>query len=257
MDNFKEVEDKLQGLKDRLRRREISQTEFVESLKKLRLTDPEGRFWTIGVKTGKWYVHDGVKWIESRPPAISEKKAICIYCGFEDSLETESCARCGGGIGMADALCPVCGFRLDETSGLCPRCPDRTPERFAETKPFPAEAADEEGSAVVFKSLSPVSFLIYAGVLGFLLGILLGALTGATASFPGFVHRLPQFFIDIQGKMVGTLIYAVLGAVLGFIGAGIVGLAAAVLLNLASYFTGGFRIRLAPVKTKTGRGRQA
>jgi hypothetical protein len=63
--------------------------------------------------------------------------------------------------------------------------------------------------------------------------------------------------IDIQGKMVGTLIYAVLGAVLGFIGAGIVGLAAAVLFNLASYFTGGFKIRLAPVKKKTGRGGQA
>jgi hypothetical protein len=257
MDKFKEVEDKLQSLKDRLRRREISQTEFVEALKKLRLTDQEGRFWTIGVKTGKWYFYNGAKWVESQPPCFSEKRAICIYCGFENSLEAESCVRCGVGMGEADAFCPACGFRLDETSGLCPRCSSQPLERFAEPGPFTAESADEGGTTVIFQSLSPVSFLLYAGVLGLFLGILLGALTGATASFPDFVGRLPQFFIDIQGKMVGTLIYAVLGAFLGFIVAGIVGFTTAVLLNLTSYFIGGFRIRLAPVKGKPGRGRGA
>lgn len=255
MDKFKDVEDKLQGLKDRLRRREISQTEFVEDLKKLRLTDSEGRFWTIGIKTGKWYFYDGAKWIESQPPALQDRKAICIYCGFENNLEAESCGRCGGGMGSSDAFCPTCGFRLDETSRLCPRCSSQPPERFAETAPLlPAESSDEEGKDFVLRSVHPVSFLFYTGVLGIFLGIPFGALTGATTAFPGFVSRLPQFFADIQGKMIGTLVYAVLGAVLGFIVVGLAGFAAAVLLNLASYFIGGFRIRLTSVKKKPGRG---
>jgi len=254
MDKFKDVEDKLQGLKDRLRRREISQTEFVEALKKLRLTDSDGRFWTIGIKTGKWYYYDGAKWVESQPPALSDNRAICIYCGFENSLDAESCVRCGGGLGNADAFCPVCGFRLDEASGICPRCASQPPERFAETGSLPGEPSEEEGTAYVFRSVSLVSFPIYAGVLGLFLGILIGALIGATASFPDFISRLPQFFIDIQGKIIGALIYAVLGAVLGFIGGAIVGFAAAVLLNLASFFVGGFRFQLSSIKRKAGRG---
>jgi hypothetical protein len=254
MDKFKEVEDKLEALKGRLRRREISQTEFVEALKRLRLTDSEGRFWTIGVKTGKWYHYDGARWIESLPPALSENKAICIYCGFENSLESESCVRCGGGLAGGDAFCLSCGFRLDEASGLCPRCSSQPPERFEETVGLPGAAPEEEGTVYVFRSVSAVSFLVYAGVLGLFLGILVGALTGATASFPDFVSRLPQFFIEIQGKMIGTLIYAALGAALGFVGGGAAGLALALLLNLASYFVGGFRVRLSAVKRKAGRG---
>jgi len=254
MDKFKDVEDKLEGLKGRLRRREISQTEFVEALKKLRLTDSEGRFWTIGIKTGKWYYYDGAKWIESLPPALSENKAICIYCGFENSLDAESCVRCGGGLAGGDAFCPVCGFRLDGATSVCPRCSTQPPERFEETRPLPGVPPEEEGKAYVFRSVSPVSLLIYAGVLGTFLGILVGALAGATALFPDFVSRLPQVFIDTQGKMIGTLIFAVLGAVLGFAGAGLAGFAAAVLLNLASYFVGGFRFRLSAVKRKPGSG---
>ncbi|MBN2206123.1 MAG: hypothetical protein JW742_01855 [Candidatus Aminicenantes bacterium] len=256
MDKFKEVEDKLRVLKGRLRRREISQTEFVETLKTLRLTDVEGRFWTIGIKTGKWYYYDGGKWVESLPPALSENKAICIYCGFENSLDAESCVRCGGGLGSADAFCPVCGFRLDDASSSCPRCTTQDPERFAETGPLPAAPPEEEGAGAVyvFRSVLPLSFAVYAGVLGAFLGILAGALTGATASFPDFVSRLPQFLVDIQGKMLGALIYAVLGAVLGFIVVGVIGLIAALLINLASDFVGGFRFRLSSVRKKPGRG---
>lgn len=254
MDKFKEVEDKLQGLKDRLRRREISQTEFVEGLKRLRLTDGEGRFWTIGAKTGKWYYYDGAQWVESLPPAFSDNKAICIYCGFENSLDAESCARCGSGLGGSDAFCPVCGFRLDDASSACPRCSTQPPERFEDTARMPAAPSEEEGAAYVFRSVSPVSFMVYAGVLGVFLGVLAGVLTGATASFPDFVSRLPQFLADLQGKMLGALIYAVLGAVLGFLAVGGAGLAAALLLNLASYFVGGFRFRMSAVKAKPGRG---
>ena len=153
-----------------------------------------------------------------------------------------------------DAFCPVCGFRLDDVSGRCLRCSSRPPERFPETGPLPAGPAEGGETTVVFRSLSLASFSLYAGVLGLFLGILTGALTGATSAFPGFVSRLPQFFIGIQGKMLGTLIYAGVGAVLGFGAAALAGLTAAVLLNLASYFVGGFRVRLSGLKGKSGRG---
>ena len=67
---FKDVEETFEQLKRKFRLREISRQEFIEQLERLRLKDEEGRFWMIGVRSGKWYCFNGVDWIQSDPPSL-------------------------------------------------------------------------------------------------------------------------------------------------------------------------------------------
>src|SRR5512147_1399079 len=95
-DPFREAEATFGRLRERFLDKKISQQEFSDSLKQLRIKDEDGRFWAIGSQSGRWYVHERGQWVESKPPSQMERKAICISCGFENDLEAEFCARCGG-----------------------------------------------------------------------------------------------------------------------------------------------------------------
>ncbi len=92
---FREVEETFALLRQKFNDRRISQREYVDSLKQLRIKDDEGRFWMIGARSGKWYAFESGEWVEAKPPSQLERKAICIACGFENDLEAEFCARCG------------------------------------------------------------------------------------------------------------------------------------------------------------------
>jgi hypothetical protein len=123
---FKEVESEFSELKRQFRLKMISEREFKDRLKTLRLNDDNGRCWTIGARTGKWYYFDGEKWVESKPPSFQDGRAICIYCGYENDLEAEVCEYCGGNIDENLSKCPDCGFILETPHQLCPVCHDQT-----------------------------------------------------------------------------------------------------------------------------------
>jgi len=243
---FKEAEEAFNKIKKKFQKGEISQQEFIDQLKRLRIKDSEGRFWMIGVKSGSWYYFDGKDWVGSKPPSFQEKKAICIYCGFENPLEAEACARCGENLTEKEIFCPRCGYRFDEPSQACPRC-GREPAELdiKKNKSLEIENFEEKaGANFVFRSLSPTSFLVFWGILGLFIGIILGAFTGATRTFPGFVQRLPDFFIEMQGKLIGSLIFGALGGMFGFLFFALLGLLVAIFINLISSFAGGVKIRL-------------
>ncbi len=261
-DKFREVENAIDRLRDRSLKGEISQREFVDGLRKLRFRDDQGRFWTMGVQSGQWYCYDGRNWIPAVPPALKDKKAICVFCGFENDLEAETCARCGGRREeeAADKFCQDCGAALEDPAAVCPACGAGPGTRMVRVEksdlgafavglsvpeppvgsPSPAAAAKEK----VLRSLSPLSCLLFAGALGVPAGGVAGLLAGVTGLFPGFAQALPVFFRDIQGTLWGGLIFAALGAVSGFLCLGLAGLLAAGFANAALSFVGGIRIRL-------------
>ena len=130
---FKDVEVVFSRMKRRFRDGEISQREFIDSLKQLRIKDEEGRFWMIGPQSGKWYYFEGKDWVQSSPPSIGEKKAICIYCGYENDIESAVCAGCGGRVGEGKeegkpGICPECGSEIDPETDVCPYCAAREME---------------------------------------------------------------------------------------------------------------------------------
>ncbi len=261
---FREVEESFSRLKESYNEGRISQREFIDSLKQLRIKDDKGRFWMIGAQTGKWYYFDGNDWVPAKPPSIQDHKAICIYCGFENDLEAEICVRCGSRKPeeAEPPVCPKCGARLEKEGAPCPSCgpaPVRAeaaalagaspagaspvaasehPATAAGRRVFSA-AAPREG--IVVRSVHAVSFFWFSGVLGLFAGIVFGLAVGATSFFPGFVAGLPSFFQRIQGNIIGGAVFTITGGILGFVVLGGAGLAVACVLNGVLSLIGGLR----------------
>jgi len=121
-ERFKKVESEFVQLRKDYQQEKITEREFKDRLKQLRITDKNGRCWTLGAKTGKWYYHDGTDWMEADPPTLQQSRAICIYCGFENDTKSESCDYCGGNLIKGEFQCPKCGHELISPTQDCPEC---------------------------------------------------------------------------------------------------------------------------------------
>jgi len=250
---FKDVEAVFSRMKRRFRSGEISQREFIDGLKQLRIKDEEGRFWMIGPQSGKWYYFEGKDWVQSSPLSIGEKKAICIYCGYENDIESAVCAGCGGHVGEGKEegkpeICPECGSEIDPEMDVCPFCAAREMESAKESDESVHSDAPREGRGVSYsvRSVQPLSFLWFSGGLGAVTGVLLGLLAGATDFFPGLNEILPAFLKDMQGKLVGSVVFTALGGVIGFLAFSLAGFLIALVVNGVLSFIGGLIVRIEP-----------
>lgn len=224
----KEVEKTFAKLKLKFRRGKISRQKFVHGLEKLKFKDREGRVWMIGARSSKWYYFDGKDWIQSDPTSIIETKAICRNCGFANMAEAETCADCGE--------------NLRKKGKSLSRRKARKEEKWA--------FEDKKKANFVFRSLRPFSFFIFAGAAGLLLGIFVGAFIGATNYFSGIVKYLPAFIQENKGNLLGGVIYAGLGGVLGSIVFGFLGYCNALFINVISSFVGGIKIDIERLREK-------
>ncbi len=66
-DPFKRAENEYFRWRGQLETGRISREQFENALKDLMVQDAQGRYWTLGADTAKWFVHDGRAWIESDP----------------------------------------------------------------------------------------------------------------------------------------------------------------------------------------------
>lgn len=67
IEKFRATEAQYNELKERHQRGELNAQEVKAELKRLMLQDEDGKYWMLGGKSGKWYVHDGNQWQESDP----------------------------------------------------------------------------------------------------------------------------------------------------------------------------------------------
>jgi len=242
-DQFREVEEAFDSLKEKFSQGKISQREFIDSLKSLRIKDEDGRFWMIGAQTGKWYYFEGNDWVQAKPPSFGDRKAICIYCGGENDLEAETCVHCGGRKTETGEIpvCPSCGAKLKAPGAACSVCEARAGAGAAPAGAEGASSAWAPAAAAPFviKSLHPASFFWFSGVLGVFAGILLGLLLGVTSLFPGIVSGLPGFFAGIQGNLLGGLVFSIVGGLAGFALGGAAGFLAAAVFNGILSLVGG------------------
>jgi hypothetical protein len=230
-DQFKNAEKEFQQLKDEFNRKRLSEPDFKKKLKELRLQDQDGRFWTIGAQTGKWYHFDGNDWIESKPPSLQDKRAICVHCGFENDLENEACAYCGESLKER-------GEEEREEDG------EKTwePDRMFDMEPPCEEELEKEEQ--ILRSVHPFSLALFFGSLGLLIGIVMGAFAGSTDFLPEMVGVLPSFLRELNGTLIGGLFYGLFGGIFGFILIGLAGFLIAVLFNVIFSFIGGIKLHL-------------
>ena len=104
--------------------------------------------------------------------------------------------------------------------------------------------ADDGGPNYVLRSLSSNSLFLFLGITGSIIGIIIGGLIGASNYFPEIIGRLPTFLQSLQGKLLGGIVYGILGGIGAFMLFGIFGYVNTVLINLILSFFGGIKIRL-------------
>lgn len=283
-ERFKKVESEFIQLRKDYQKEKITEREFKDRLKQLRLTDKNGRCWTIGAKTGKWYYYDGTDWVEADPPTLQQGKAICIYCGFENDTKGESCDYCGGNLLKGEFQCPKCGCELISPTQDCPDCEaleraKAAVDRAEGEEPSPGEefTGDEgtfetppEEKGAIFSQFSepdqeplggevfpdsgehnllvrrvdPVSLLLFMGILGTIVGIVLGVFVGISHFFMGIVRSLPPGIQSMHSSLFGGVVYGLLGGIFGFVGMGVMGFVYGLLANLVLSFFGGIKIRI-------------
>ncbi len=66
-DRFQKAEDQYYVLLGQLSTGRITRAQFDAAVKSLMIQDAQGRHWTIGADSGKWYMHDGRAWVEASP----------------------------------------------------------------------------------------------------------------------------------------------------------------------------------------------
>ncbi len=243
---FQEIEDEFNRLKRIYRQRKISEREYKDRLKALRIRDIQGKCWTIGARTGKWYFFDGKNWIESKPPSLKDHKAVCIYCGYENSLETEKCVYCGG------AMDDMESSEIAADSDRSPHTERKELNHSSIDASVPAIEQDEPDAAAgyntLLKSLNLYSVFWMMGGLGLAIGLVLGVFAGITDVFDPFVKTLPLFLQQRQGNLIGGIVFGILGGAAGFIFLGLLGFIQAILVNFILSFTGGIKINLEKIK---------
>jgi len=227
--SFKDVEAAFQSLRRKFREKEISRREFIDRLKKLRIRDSQGCFWMIGAQSGNWYFFDGRDWVLSDPPSEDSGRAKCLSCGCENEGGADACVSCGESLREKK---PASSLEA-EASPLDEVVLFKTPkENF------------------VLRRLSPSSLFIFSGGTGLLLGIILGAFAGASDFFSEPAKILPDALSTLQGTLMGGIVFAALGGLLGFALLGAIGYLQAHLFNGISAVVGGFRFTLDQAREK-------
>lgn len=242
---FKSAENNFLRLRRLFLKGELTREEFAQALRELRLMDEEGRCWMIGARTGRWYYYDGKNWIQSVPPESEVPYAICAVCGAYNEVNSKICVGCGSLLSVAetDDCCPKCGYLFKTGESVCPVCgitpSSEKPGLRSRSNHVAAESSPESEIGWVLKALDYKSFLLFSGGLGIFIGMVFGLLVGATEFFGSIIPKFPGFFMEIQGKMLGGLIYSLIGGILGFLLFALCGLVGALLINAAIYFLGG------------------
>jgi len=65
--DYQELQRRYNELREQFDADKISEEQFKEELEGLQLKDEQGRYWTIGAQSGKWYRYDGRRWLQETP----------------------------------------------------------------------------------------------------------------------------------------------------------------------------------------------
>ncbi|MCB9436819.1 MAG: transglycosylase domain-containing protein [Anaerolineales bacterium] len=73
---FREVEQSVQSLRQQFAEGRITRSQLEGELRRLMVLDDQGRWWTLGVDSSRWYRYDGREWIPDTPPQTGAQPPI-------------------------------------------------------------------------------------------------------------------------------------------------------------------------------------
>lgn len=105
-----QVETEFNLTRDKYRRGELPLAEYRSWLKTMILRDTQGRVWTIGAKTGRWYRREGKQWVADTP---EDSLALYVFNKYGDARRPSAsiayCRRCGSVLRPQAKFCSQCG----------------------------------------------------------------------------------------------------------------------------------------------------
>ncbi|NDJ86038.1 MAG: hypothetical protein GYB66_09145 [Chloroflexi bacterium] len=102
---FREVERSVQTLRQQFAQGQITRNQLEAELRRLLVLDDQGRWWTLGVDSNRWYRYDGREWVPDTPPqtgpqmsaGVPTETGIQSPAGFSASRGATSQAPQAGG----------------------------------------------------------------------------------------------------------------------------------------------------------------
>lgn len=91
VDPFGLAEERYRELVAERRRSGTQPRVFRAAVRELRVTDQEGREWSLGPENGIWYRRERDRWMEAEPP----RRLVCPYCGHHNLQRHSFCVECG------------------------------------------------------------------------------------------------------------------------------------------------------------------
>ncbi len=79
---FKEVEQSVQVLRQQFAQGRITRNQLETELRRLMVLDDQGRWWTLGVDSSRWYRYDGREWTPDTPPQTGPVPAVGIPADY-------------------------------------------------------------------------------------------------------------------------------------------------------------------------------
>ncbi len=92
---------------------------YVTIVQDLLMVDEQGKYWSIGVNSSKWYVQEGEDWIPSQPQGTLRLTQRNIPI-----LETRQMAKSSPPTGSKTTVktCRFCGVEMEPSSRFCINC---------------------------------------------------------------------------------------------------------------------------------------
>lgn len=137
--------------------------------------------------------------------------------------------------------CGICQSRIPPYAVFCSFCGanQKTLKQRATMKPIKVE------SELLVKSVKPLSFLFFLGLIGMILGVILGGTFGVIKTFMVEVApHLPLVLSELRGGVIGGLVFAAACGIGGFFAAAILSLVLSGIYNLAASISGGIRFKV-------------
>lgn len=73
---FREVEQSVQLLRQQFAQGRITRAQLEAELRRLMVMDEQGRWWTLGVDSSRWYRYDGREWVPDVPPQTGAQPSV-------------------------------------------------------------------------------------------------------------------------------------------------------------------------------------
>jgi len=125
---FQAAEARFRTLRAQYESGALSKARFETALRDL-MVRHEGRYWSIGAGSGKWFVADGERWVETPPPAGTKARSAQPGASATSRLSPARramAARWGAGLlvlGLGAFVLPMVGLQFQLVSLLGPAQP--------------------------------------------------------------------------------------------------------------------------------------